>query len=442
MIDEKMRNAIINAKDITSEEQDGAYAAGTAIVKTWKSKLEALQKQLDTVKKVENEKCNVFEAAGLTRQEVKHSAFLAWLLDPSKPHRLGNMFLRLFLEKLIAYNTRNEDAEQNKEIIKDGLSRYEELLGDKNLIVSTERVVVNSTSRTDIFIDSPAAETVIIIENKVFTGTHDDQLNNYEDEVAAHDVYATYKKVFVYLTPQGDLPTDINGEYDRDWCVFDYRTILNIVKEIYGKTGKSKADARLKILLEDYMEVVEKNILMESKELRNLCKQIVREHKDALDLLLMFTDNAEQVIAYCKKWLQDNVEGLIVLNEDGRAKLSFDYCTAAVLDYFKRHGESEFAGDGSVKCRRSLGQWNGAVNGKWQLTKTPDEAWSPALQKIMQAVAPDKKRGNRYFRFDEFEVLSEEDRQAPFEDILPKLEQNLRVLAEKIKKFDGILATL
>ena len=33
---------------------------------------------------------NIFESLGLVRQEIRHSAFLRWLLDPSETHGLGD----------------------------------------------------------------------------------------------------------------------------------------------------------------------------------------------------------------------------------------------------------------------------------------------------------------------------------------------------------------
>ena len=40
---------------------------------------------------------NIFEVLGVQTRETRHSAFLAWLLDPSGNHGLGDYFLRRFL---------------------------------------------------------------------------------------------------------------------------------------------------------------------------------------------------------------------------------------------------------------------------------------------------------------------------------------------------------
>lgn len=244
-----------------------------------KEKLLALKKKLEEIEIVKNRGINVFDAAGMTTQEIKHSAFLAWLFDPNKPHGLNGLFLQKFCESLLNYQTVFDDVKQHREIISDSLDDLDVMLGDKDLEVITENVVVNRESRIDIFIASPKAQTVIVIENKVFTSMHDDQLNRYEEELKLHPEYVKYKKVFVYLTPNGDSP------YDEDWCIFDYGKILEIVKEIKNNLPRTKDKAKLKILLEDYIELVETNILKENKELSRLCKQILREHGEAVELL-------------------------------------------------------------------------------------------------------------------------------------------------------------
>ena len=42
---------------------------------------------------------NIFQALGVVRAEVRHSQLLAFLLDPTESHRLGDAFLRRFLQR-------------------------------------------------------------------------------------------------------------------------------------------------------------------------------------------------------------------------------------------------------------------------------------------------------------------------------------------------------
>lgn len=401
-------------------------------------KLRALRERLAGFEIQKNRRVNVFEAAGLTGQEIRHSAFLAWLLGPRMPHGLGSSFLRKFCERLVDYDS-PEQAIDNREIIGDALQASEAMFGDDALRVSTEQVVVGRESRIDILIDSPAAQTAIVIENKVFSDAHDNQLDRYQEELERHDVYKNYKKVFVYLTPNGDLPHNEAGEYDGDWCAFDYREILSIVKEIEKDLSRNRASARLKMLLEDYTELVETNILLENKEVRSLCKQIYREHKETLEILRGYTDNGEQVVAYSKAWLLKAYPDIVLFKDNA---LSFRFYTKTIREYFERCGESLYAADGTVKCLCDFGQWDVPVVSVFCLTKTHDEKWSRGVEKIMDKIAPKKQRGNRYFRLGKFTLLDGDGRQRPFEEIRPELESNLQVLCRKVEDFDKLLSTL
>jgi hypothetical protein len=44
---------------------------------------------------------NIFEAAGMQRQEIRHSNFLAFLLSPLESHGMGDAFLKRLLQKAL-----------------------------------------------------------------------------------------------------------------------------------------------------------------------------------------------------------------------------------------------------------------------------------------------------------------------------------------------------
>ena len=53
--------------------------------------------QLETIL----DRFNLFKSLNLVRQEIRHSAFLRWLLDPSETHGLSDYWLRRFLRRII-----------------------------------------------------------------------------------------------------------------------------------------------------------------------------------------------------------------------------------------------------------------------------------------------------------------------------------------------------
>ena len=393
-----------------------------------KRALIALVNELDEIEKARNTRMNVFEAAGMRVQEIKHSAFLAWLLNPKSPHGLGSLFLKIFCERVIPYVTEIDGVRSNCEIIGANLSRLEEFLTDNNLEVATEKVVVNSESRIDIFIASPAAKTAIVIENKVFTTMHDDQLNRYEKELALHGEYKNYNKVFIYLTPNGDSP------YDDDWCIFDYGSVLKIANEIYKGLPKTKDALRLKILLEDYMELVETNILKENKELRKLCKEIKRRHAAALELLNSYTDNAVEVIAYCKKRVEAEINGTVILKSSNQAVYFY---TGAMKDYFDQFGE-DIRNEEMAKCCGEFICSKDYISVVVSLKKSREEEWSAAQLAMMEKIAPNKKRGDMFFSLASAAILTPDLRDLPFKAVKPTADKNLSAFIDRCVK-SGIM---
>src|SRR5947207_9890601 len=45
---------------------------------------------------------NIFESIGVQRRELRHSDFLAFLLNPYESHKFGSKFIRIFLSELLS----------------------------------------------------------------------------------------------------------------------------------------------------------------------------------------------------------------------------------------------------------------------------------------------------------------------------------------------------
>ena len=108
--------------------------------------LESLESRLDR---------NVFESLGLVRQEIRHSAFLRWLLDPTETHGL-DYWLRQFLRMVIKSGEEKLDTE---------LSLFDLGLGPLgsggSQGVELHRLIVDNRNMF-----------VCVIENKVDSGEH------------------------------------------------------------------------------------------------------------------------------------------------------------------------------------------------------------------------------------------------------------------------------
>ena len=232
-------------------------------------RLESLRNELETIKAIENIKANIFDAVGMERQEVKHSAFIAWLLDPNKPHGLGSRFLAEFCKRLFCNDSASVQQRNRNALAMGGISSIDDLadfISDSKVEIFRERVLVDSESRIDIYIESKATKTAVVIENKVFTDNHDDQLYRYIEQLetyskANHDLID--RKIFVYLTPLGTSPDDRQQHSDTHdrYCLFSYKSILGMI----DKVKKHCKDQKVLYLMEDYVDMVKKNILKEDE---------------------------------------------------------------------------------------------------------------------------------------------------------------------------------
>jgi hypothetical protein len=161
--------------------------------------LEALQADAAELERIESllNRFNVFEAIGFVGQELMHSRFLAFLLDPQQSHGLGNSFLEAFLRLV------SKPAKGASRPCLD-LTRSEELYRTR---VRTE--VYTGDGRIDILLINEAGGWATIIENKVWTTEHHDQLDRYYRFVKVTN--PSWQILSVYLTPFGQAPT--HGAY-------------------------------------------------------------------------------------------------------------------------------------------------------------------------------------------------------------------------------------
>ena len=144
----------------------------------------------------------------------------------------------------------------------------------------------------DILAVSHAARFVLVIENKIDSGEHDNQLDRYRKTV--NDAYPQYKKMFIFLSPDGMESSDPDN-----WCPMGYQDILNILVNAKRKV-KLPADAEL--LIQNYLDIIRRDIVGD-EELSRICAEIYAKHQKALDLIYENRpDRASDLSAILKSW--------------------------------------------------------------------------------------------------------------------------------------------
>jgi hypothetical protein len=204
-------------------------------------------------------KINIFDVLRISRTEIRHSNMLAWLLDPNANHGLGDQVLRGVLQCV------------TKDIPQEFLPQ--------DLFTFT---IHREWNNIDLLAVSEAEKYILCIENKTFSGEHDDQLERYRQLV--EDTYPKYRKVFIYLTPRGKEPSD-----PAHWKAMDYAAVLQVIRKAQvSQALPPEAD----LLIRNYMDVIKR--LGGDEEIRQQCAAIWEKHRSALDILYSQTQEENE----------------------------------------------------------------------------------------------------------------------------------------------------
>jgi hypothetical protein len=225
---------------------------------------------------------NIFEALAIVFQETRHSDFLAFLCDPSQNHGLGDRFVRRFLQKAVAENSSSSTISPL----------------DLDLYDMDEVEVRREWQSIDLFLVDRVNRLVVILENKVRSAEHGDQLARYWTSAERH--FPNYSLLGLFLSPDASPPSD-----DR-YTPVGYELVCDLVESLAPSVG---ADAEM--LMTHYAQMVRRNIL-ENTRLAELCRSINRRHRKALDLLFQYRyDRQEEIRALLSELIQESASIII-----------------------------------------------------------------------------------------------------------------------------------
>lgn len=158
---------------------------------------------------------NIFTALAAERQELRHSAFLAFLLDPRQNHGLGDEILKPFLQRAL--------SAANREMPISGIEvDVWDLAGAE---------VVRESENIDILVSDQRNRLAIVIENKIDSSEHSSQLERYRER--AERRYPDWKIVYVFLTKDGTEPAD------DAYVALDYGRVAEALGRILNKRAST-----------------------------------------------------------------------------------------------------------------------------------------------------------------------------------------------------------
>ena len=137
-----------------------------------------------------------FEAMGVVGAEIRHGNFLAYMLDPFRPHGYGSAVLREFLSAAVS-----NPARLSVEL---PLTRLEVHLADLG-----DAEVRREWRSIDLLLIVHELRSVVAIELKIDSLQHGNQLRRYRASVEAHWPRSDkWKHMFVFLTKNNEAPED------------------------------------------------------------------------------------------------------------------------------------------------------------------------------------------------------------------------------------------
>ena len=224
---------------------------------------------------------NIFDV--LETKEVKHSRFLAALLDPDGLHYQNDLFLREFVD----------------------------ICELKDFDFDTSRAkVYREYNNIDIYITD--GDKHIIIENKLWTSDHDEQIARYiqaivDEQKEQKEQNEIYERILVlYLTPFDDEIKSLGGidEVGKDYLKLGQNQVafrhISYKNEILNWLNEIKAEiinlTDLNVLISQYEKAV-KNLINkgEKMENENLIELVKQNYKIAKEISKV-VDKAEKEI--------------------------------------------------------------------------------------------------------------------------------------------------
>lgn len=238
---------------------------GGASVEQDRRALEALivgNHELDQLEALVNQ-FNIFESIGVTRQELRHSDFLGFLLDPGQNHGLDDVFVRRLLQNILV-----KASHLNPSISPIHVDSWDL----RQLKVRREWRYI------DLLLVDEANKVVVLIENKVGTGEHSGQLATYLAVVRREYPGPEWQHLAIFLTPEGIAPSE------AAYQPASYGTVAEVVEAV-AHARRDRLDPAAYHLMLHYAGMLRRHVVVDS-QIADLCRRIYARHQRAIDLII------------------------------------------------------------------------------------------------------------------------------------------------------------
>ncbi|WP_452218752.1 PDDEXK-like family protein [Lacinutrix undariae] len=230
---------------------------------------------------------NMFSVLGIETKENKtHSAFLSELLNPKGSHKMGNVFLKLFMD-VIQHNKQFKEEEDRCFNIERASVKVEKNIGPVKLYNKEGEYKSKATGgRIDIYLKDKKGN-IISIENKIHAEDQEAQIQRYYN-------HKSDKNTVYYLTLKGEDPkadSCLKLKSGADFFNLSYRDDIIkwlelCLKEVPNFTG-------LRETINQYILLIKKLTHILNKEQQEPLNAIIVEHLEEAQYI---ADNYQNVL--------------------------------------------------------------------------------------------------------------------------------------------------
>ena len=221
---------------------------------------------------------NPIKVMRMERMEIRHSAILAWLLDPRETHGLDDKFLKAFLSEALR-----------------GYENYETPISvDVTRADLKDAEIRREWNNIDIFIRSVSNNWGFIIENKFFGERVEAQLEKYAEKL--NSIFSENERQIdlfgVFLTLDEEAPEG------STFATIYYSSIVEIISALLEQNDGLILN-EVKIFLLHYLEILKDATGMNEKynKMEKLARELYIEHKRVLDFVVAHGTSTDFAIA-------------------------------------------------------------------------------------------------------------------------------------------------
>lgn len=354
---------------------------------------------------------NIFQILKISRNEIRHSNFLSWLLDPNQSHKLGDIFLKRFLREVFS----SDKFRGIDQVDVEGMD-----------LSSVE--VQREWKNIDVLIKLESA--VVCVENKVLSKEHSNQLKRYKEIIETQ--FPHHKQTFVYLTPEGVSSESESETYEP----ISYEFIVNTLERIISVYGES-LNEQVGNYIKDYITIIKRE-LMGTDNLTELSKKIYQNHKELFDFIIeRKPDVLDEIRGVFNRLLEER--GWI-LGSPGKSYLRFTTPIISELTYINTNSNG-WRNKESFLFEFVLNPSKNRMNLKTVISPSDPIYDTARLTKIFSEIDGFKKpSGKKWlvnyqklvkFPFSSVDDLSEEEIEIEFNKILDGFAPIIKLVEEK-----------